>query len=81
MPHARVDASFHLDCWGVLHEEAQASYRERTQQEGLDALLSPYSRVGSTAWLTGPAGEPIPERAVEPEADGDAPAVGQQLAG
>jgi hypothetical protein len=71
--HARVQVSFHLDCWDAVHEEAQRAYVRRCAEQGLEALLSPYSRVGSTTWLTDPLGDPA--------AEGDDPAPEQKLAG
>jgi hypothetical protein len=71
--HARVPVSFHLDCWDAVHDEAQQGYVRRFAQQGLPALLSSYSRVAPTTWLTDPLGES--------PTDDEAAATEHQLAG
>jgi hypothetical protein len=71
--HARVPVAFHLDCWDAVHDEAQHGYARRFAEQGLSALLSPYSRVAPTTWLTDPL--------AESPADGGAFGTEHELAG
>jgi hypothetical protein len=48
---ARAGLTFHADCWAILNLNVQREYELRAQDEGLAALLGPYHRGGTAAWL------------------------------
>jgi len=48
---ARADLAFHADCWAILNLNVQRDYELRAQDQGLAALLGPYNRSGTAAWL------------------------------
>ena len=49
--------TFHVDCWVALHATVQAAYLERYHDDGVVALVNPYSRTEMASWL--------PEAAIE----------------
>jgi hypothetical protein len=65
--HARAQMIFHADCWASLHAEVQAAYVARAHDDGVGALLDPYSRAEMAAWL--------PEAAIDEAIE----ALGDQL--
>src|SRR3954453_12631518 len=54
---ARADLTFHADCWAILNLNVQREYEIRAQDEGLAALLGPYHRGQTAAWLPVEAAE------------------------
>jgi hypothetical protein len=48
---ARADLCFHADCWAILNLNVQREYELRALDEGLAALLGPYHRGVTAAWL------------------------------
>jgi hypothetical protein len=69
---ARANLTFHADCWAILNLNVQREYELRAQDEGLAALLGPYHRGGSAAWLP-VEGPERPDEAAGHEVDGTVP--------
>jgi hypothetical protein len=66
--HARAQMTFHADCWVALHADVQTAYLSRAaQDDGVTALLDPYSRAEMASWL--------PEAAIDEAIE----ALGDQL--
>lgn len=59
--HPLTDSCFHDDCWAATLEAVQREYARRIQEEGPEAILSPYLiRLDQGPWLPEePEEEPV----------------------